>query len=144
MKQRQANLLVSLYNLMKDLPKDHKFNIANWMDMSKEQIHTEEQAVDCGTACCAVGWAVHMLPNWKRKFEWEARRTVWDRNTFQYDVVSKEDRQDIGHYHLGCTEDEFDRMFCQVPTHNQRVTPKDVANQIENVLFNNGYELVDV
>ena len=135
----QANLLTDLYNLMRDFPKNHEFNLKDWVEPSYTKIRTEKDAVDCGAACCAVAWAVIMLPSWGKRFH-----CCHDINvaTGKYEISIKDKSEcEIDGYYFGIVEDDFEYIIIDEHYPNNP-TPKRVAKHIKDVLDDYGYELV--
>ena len=74
MKQIQANRLVSVLNMLETLPKTAQFDIGNWANVSGRKTKpTLKAALDCGTSACAVGWAILLVPAWKKHFNFKGQ-----------------------------------------------------------------------
>jgi len=139
MNEEQADLLVDLYNLLWNLPRDHKFDIDDWYigDRLPKEEMTEEKIVECGYSCCAVGWAITCLPSWTAAgFHWCDRGSP----EFNRGGVFKSFYENAPST-LGVTEEEFDSMFMPM-TGNETTT--GVRKQIARVLDAHGWMLVDV
>lgn len=139
MTQRQANMMADLGNLMQNLPKDHEFNINTW---SEGRPTNEKDAVDCGTACCAVGWGCLILKSWHRAgLSLDGGVPFFNENYF-YGIG----RHDLVPKIFGMSEEEFDHMFMPDAYNviSYRVTPKMVARRIWSLLAKKGYDVVEV
>jgi len=158
MNKKQAGLLQDLYNMLWNLPRDHKFDITSWigdegasrhtLDRFNESGVTEEVAVECGTSCCAVGWAAILLPSW-RKLGWrfDARPAVgailrrYEGDDYKLGV---EDwlAEDLG-IGLDDVMDLFYGDHYEVVDSFLEVTPTMVRKHIVEVMDRYGWELCD-
>lgn len=66
--------LKELVNLLKTIP-EANFNLAAWVGIggSETLIDVEQQRlIDCGTVCCAVGWACSHPPFIEQGLHWDS------------------------------------------------------------------------
>ena len=152
MNNEQASLLKSIHHMLMNLKPEYKFDINFWVQPTKE-IQTTKERVSCGTPCCAVGWAIQLLPDWKAKFDLlDVHYTNPYTNPYinHYtcsiiengggDVLTIRAIANI----LGTSLDEFKDMFVANPydiTPQYPTTPIDVAEKVEKVLNNYDYSI---
>lgn len=142
MKQIQANRLVGVLNMLETLPKTAHFDINNWSNESgRETKPTLKAAMNCGTSACAVGWAILLIPAWKKHFNFKgASLSLTDKPNYELNLT--EAYVAIGKF-IGVSEQISEHLFapgCYYMVHSD-VTPDMVAERIENVLADNGYDL---
>lgn len=77
--------LLELANLLETIPEDN-FNLVSWGCNFDELRAPQKELIECGTVCCAVGWACshppfneqglqfnwNYLPSYKNKTSWSA------------------------------------------------------------------------
>lgn len=136
MNKKQKILFVDLINLLLNLPEDHKFHIGTWTTYP-----TEEENVECGTTCCAVGWGILMLDSWK-----EAGIYFSDNRSFlptpSYRGMYLRSASVLKEA-LGITGSQFSYMFLQEGNYPDvgNISKEDVVDHIQEVLEQHGYEV---
>ena len=142
MKQIQANRLISVLNMLETLPKRAIFNIAHWANREGRTTKpTLRAALNCGTSACAVGWAILLVPAWKKHFNFQGEGLSLA--SHPYDKMSLDTIYQAIARFTGITSLEAENMFS--PNHyrmlNEDVTVTLVAERIVEVLENNGYSI---
>ena len=138
MKQIQANRLVGLVNMLDALPKEAIFNLSHWGNKyARTTKPTLKAALDCGTSACAVGWAILLIPAWKKHFKF------MDQGLALNSEPDVELSLNTIYYRIG----EFTGISSTVAAHlfapyeYNNGTRSNVSKRITKVLADNGYSI---
>lgn len=124
MNRIQAQILVDFAEFLLHKPRDHKFNMKFYAD---EAVSTEQEAVECGAACCILGWGA-LINEQMKKDGWALSKAFLVRNG-KY----TSDSEEAGYF--GLTLDDRNRLFYEGFT----MSPKQKARQIYKVLDSYGW-----
>jgi len=142
MKQIQANRLVSVLNMLETLPKEATFNISHWAnDAGRRTEPTLKKALDCGTSACAVGWAILLIPAWRKQFSFKGIGLSLNEGT-HIEMELSTTFSAIGEF-TGITTTQSEYLFApyKYPVIHANVTPSMVVTRIKGILADNGYDL---
>jgi len=131
-RKKHANLLAELVEMLLNLESNQIFNINHWVNNGTSDT-TKDEAIECGFACCAVGWAVLSLDSWKKVFSISNVGSIHINGNEYAGYV------EIAKF-LGITRQESFKLFSPM-AYKTKVTPKVVINRIHEVADNNGYIL---
>jgi len=138
MEQIQANRLIGVLNMLETLPKQARFNINNWANgAGRTSKPTLKKAMNCGTSACAVGWAVLLVPAWRKQFNFRGQALATaDRP--RYEMGLHETYEAVGEF-VGLNMGESQYLFAPDTYSFGTVTPAMVAERIINTLDDHGY-----
>lgn len=140
MEQIQANRLIGVMNMLETLPKQAHFTIRNWAnEEGRSTKPTLKAAVKCGTSACAVGWAILLVPAWKKKFNFRGQSLSTAENPM-YEMDLDETYKAVGTF-IGINDNEARYLFAPETYTWRDVTPTMVADRIAETLDEHGYSV---